>query len=236
MKFSTRTLYNKRTKGFTIREILVIIVIISIGLLSVVIVLTNGMKYIQKTRQKVVALNLAREWMEAIYQMRDTNRTRRAGVKDMCRLKINPLVDEDPAIRCADDQWMMSGTYVLQRLALSWQEYFALTGIFSPLNIGDGVHANDLLFSLCQTDGRRESCLGEESTTSEGKYFRQIQGLGLYLKDTTDKWWTEIVCSSWMNIACANDRAKEFRFCSKVAYIGENTGQVELCGVITNFK
>jgi Tfp pilus assembly protein PilV len=56
--------------------VLVIIVIVSVGLLSVVVVLTNGMKYVQKTRQKVIALNLAREGMEAVYQIRDTNRTR----------------------------------------------------------------------------------------------------------------------------------------------------------------
>ena len=76
------------------REILVIVVVISVGLLSVLVVLTNGMRYVQKTRQKVVAINIAREGMEAIYQIRDTNRTRWAGVKDGCRLKINPLVDE----------------------------------------------------------------------------------------------------------------------------------------------
>ncbi|MEI6773299.1 MAG: hypothetical protein WCL18_00235 [bacterium] len=50
-----------RKSGFTIREVLVIIVIISVGLLSVVVVLTDGMKYVQKTRQKVIAINLARE-------------------------------------------------------------------------------------------------------------------------------------------------------------------------------
>jgi len=37
------------------------VVVISVGLLSVVVVLTNGMHYVQKTRQKVIALNLARE-------------------------------------------------------------------------------------------------------------------------------------------------------------------------------
>ena len=47
--------------GFTIREILVVIVVVSVGLLSVIVVLTDGMKYVQKTRQKIVALNLARE-------------------------------------------------------------------------------------------------------------------------------------------------------------------------------
>lgn len=76
MGFSTKRCHVRGKQGFTIREILIIIIVISVGLLSVVVVLTNGMKYVQKTRQKVVALNLAREGMEAFYQIRDTNRTR----------------------------------------------------------------------------------------------------------------------------------------------------------------
>lgn len=236
MKFSTGRLYAQKKSGFTIREILIIIVIISIGLMSVVVVLTNGMKYVQKTRQKVIALNLAREWMEAVYQMRDTNWTRRAGVKDICWLKTNPLVNEEVDIRCADDPRMMSWAYVLQRLTLQWQEYFALTGIFDSLNLADGVDTGDKQFSLCQQDGFWRNCIWENSATSEGKYFRQIEWRGLFLKDVATTWWTEIVCSSWINISCASNRAKEFRFCSKVAYVGDSVGEVELCGVLTNFK
>jgi prepilin-type N-terminal cleavage/methylation domain-containing protein len=68
MKFSIKKqgfLYTSKSvflkKGFTIREILIVIVILSVGLLSVVVVLTDGMGYVQKTRQKIIALNLARE-------------------------------------------------------------------------------------------------------------------------------------------------------------------------------
>ncbi|MEI6672712.1 MAG: prepilin-type N-terminal cleavage/methylation domain-containing protein [bacterium] len=61
MRFSTKKQLTLRTSGFTLREILIVIVVISVGLLSVVVVLNDGMKYIQKTRQKVIAINLARE-------------------------------------------------------------------------------------------------------------------------------------------------------------------------------
>jgi len=234
MKFSTK-------RWFTIREILVVIVVISVGLLSVVVVLTNGMKYVQKTRQKVVALNLAREWMEAVYQIRDTNRTRRAWVKDECWLKINPMVDEWAEF-CSNDLRFTSGSYVLQRLAAWWQEYFALTGPFLPINLSGGnLDTDDLVFSLCQESGYWNSCMWEVPMTSEGKYFREIEWRWLYLKDVSVAWWSWIVCTSWTtdyetNTSCWNNAAKEFRFCSKVVYIGESTGEVQLCGVITNFK
>lgn len=236
MRFSTKRWPAGDKGGFTIREILVIIVVISIGLLSVLVVLTNGMRYVQKTRQKVVAINIAREGMEAIYQIRDTNRTRWAGVKDGCRLKINPLVDEWNQ-RCIDDQRFTSGSYVLQRLHNWWQEYFALTGpIVTWIDLNDGVDSGDYNFSLCQQSGLWYSCMWTPPTTNEGKYFREIQWLWLYLKDVPNTWWQEIPCSWAFGPDCWNTRAKEFRFCSRVVYIGDSTGEVKLCWVITNFK
>jgi Tfp pilus assembly protein PilV len=58
MRFSIK---KKHKSGFTIREILILIVVVSVGLLTVVVALNNGMKYVQKTRQRVIAINLARE-------------------------------------------------------------------------------------------------------------------------------------------------------------------------------
>lgn len=234
MRFSTKKQLTLRTSGFTLREILIVIVVISVGLLSVVVVLNDGMKYIQKTRQKVIAINLAREWMEAVYQIRDTNRTRWAGVKDACWLKINPLVDEW-AERCNDDVRFSTGAYALQRLTADGQSYFALTGPWNWIDLAYGVDANSW-FSLCQQSGYWDACVWQTSTTSEGKYFREIEWIWLYLKDVPIRWWSGIVCTWWLSPDCATNRAKEFRFCSKVAYIGESTGEVKLCGVLTNFK
>lgn len=232
MRFSTK----RYPQGFTIAEILIIIVVISVGLLSVLVVLSNGTKYIQKTRQKVIALNLAREWMEAVYQMRDTNRTRRAGVKDFCWLKTNPLVDEGND-RCPDDAWFTTWNYALQRLTTWGQQYFALSGpMFTWVDFANGVDADDAFFALCQQSGYWDSCIGQSWTTPEWLYFRQIEWIWLYAKDVAATWWDVLPCTGGLTPQCGNECAKEFRFCSKVSYIGESTGEVKLCGVITNFK
>jgi prepilin-type N-terminal cleavage/methylation domain-containing protein len=244
MKFSIKKqgfLYTSKSvflkKGFTIREILIVIVILSVGLLSVVVVLTDGMGYVQKTRQKIIALNLAREWMEAVYQIRDTNRMRRAWVKDQCWLKINPLLDEWNSACFTDDLRFTSGAYVLQRLSTGGQEYFALTGMMSWIILENGTYNS--WFSLCQQSGYWDTCpIDYTWTTTEGRYFRQITWRWLYLKDTPFTWWSEITCT-WSlgpDLNCNDNNAKEFRFCSKVVYIGKDIGEVELCGVITNFK
>jgi hypothetical protein len=38
------------------------------------------------------------------------------------------------------------------------------------------------------------------------------------------------------DIDCADGKAKEFRFCSRVYYAGDGYGMIELCGVMTNFS
>jgi len=85
---------DKGKYGFTILEVLLMIIIIGVSLAAIIISLNNGMSFMQKTREKTIAINLAREGIEAVYQMRDTNRYRWAGQKESCRLKANPLVDE----------------------------------------------------------------------------------------------------------------------------------------------
>lgn len=231
-----------RKSGFTLREVLIVVVVVSIGLVSVIVALSNGSRYLQRTMQKVIAINLAREWMEAVYQIRDTNRTRWAWVKDSCRLKINPLVDDNWSVSdCSSDFWMTSGYYILQRSQTWGQSYFSLTGLGSTpflswVNLSDGIGSTDNKFTLChQTWSYWDACPGTQSTTTEWRYFRQIQWLWLYRKDININWWSWLNCSSWNSQICWSSIAKEFRFCSKVAYVGDTTGEVQFCGVITNF-
>ncbi|MBU0625911.1 hypothetical protein KKG31_04400 [Patescibacteria group bacterium] len=48
-----------------------------------------------------------------MYQIRDSNRNRRAGKKEECWLKIDPLNDEGDNGNCDNDTWMESGYYIL---------------------------------------------------------------------------------------------------------------------------
>ena len=116
-----------RKKGFTLWEILVIIVVISVGLMAIISLLTYGLNYVQKSRQRIISINLAREGMESIHQIRGTNRQRRAGRKEECWLKINPLVDNG-GDGCMNDTRMQSGSYILSTNVISGQNYLFLSG------------------------------------------------------------------------------------------------------------
>ena len=69
---------NQKKYGFTVIEMLLMVVIIGVSLSAIIVSLNNGMSFMQKTREKTIAINLAREGIEAMYQIRDTNRYRRA--------------------------------------------------------------------------------------------------------------------------------------------------------------
>ncbi len=222
-------------KWFTLWEVLVLIVIVSLWLLSVFVALSNGSVYVQKIRQRIIALQLAKEWIEAVYHIRDTNWRRWAGVKDYCWLKVNPLIDEWSP-RCVDDQWIMSWSYVLASKSQIWQRYWLLTWPFLAFDMNTLFSWDNMKYSVCQSWGVWFACPWIVSSSSEWMYFREIQSYGIYLKDIMVTWWTFLSCTWWFSSWCGTSRAKELRFCSVVYYVDQFVNQVKLCGVLTNFK
>jgi hypothetical protein len=94
-----------------------------------------------------------------------------------------------------------------------------------------------LAYSLCFSGGVRVACPWIDGTMKEGMYFREIKWYWLFSKDTNITWWQSMTCLSGLDYTtCGSYAAKEFRFCSKVIYVGYGTGEVELCGLLTNFK
>jgi len=228
---------NQKKYGFTILEVLLMVIVIGVSLSAIIVSLNNGMSFMQKTREKTIAINLAREGIEAMYQIRDTNRYRRAGKKEGCRLKKNPLVDEGGNGDCSNDIRIWTGNYILLTETTWWQQYFYLSWSYTTgLNLSDGIDTGDLQFSLCKWDnGIRSGCAAPIS--NEGKYFRAIRWIGLFNKAIATGWWQAISCPTGNDSPqCSDNSAKEYRFCSKVAYIGQWRWEVELCGLLTNFQ
>jgi len=226
-----------RKRGFTFVEIVIVIFVLTVGVTWMIFALNKGMTFIQTTRQRVVAVNLAREWMEWVYNIRDTNRKRWAWKKDECRLKVDPLDVGDNDI-CDDDPWMQSGFYILEQKKIAGQKYFILSGVFDDvLDFDDGVSSWEFIYSLCQSGTIWSTCPWMEPISNEWKYWRQIYIKGLFLKDIDVNWWDFVDCENWEDgtVWCSDSRAKELRFCSRVGFQWEWFGIVELCGVMTNF-
>ncbi len=75
-------------------EVIIVLRVFSTALIIGINAVNNSSRYLNRLRQQTIALNIAREGIESMYQIRDTNRRRRSSQKDQCRLKADPLSDE----------------------------------------------------------------------------------------------------------------------------------------------
>jgi len=239
-KYKIKNIFNniRSKKAFTMLEILMITIIVGVWLLSIVVAVTKAKTITNEIKQKTIATQLAKEGIEMIYQIRNSNLLQHPNYKDHCRLNT------DFRENCDDSNHpdrMTEENYILM-----WQ---TITGTSETLDISDWISTWEKIFNLCLTWWQRISCPWSDNQTKYGKFFRTIEWDWLYIKDVNHTWWVKIVCNAWVGwwdawpswgIAyhCAEWdelRPMEYRFCSKVEYIWTKTWSVEICGVLTSF-
>jgi len=205
-------------------EILLVIVVIWVWLLSIVIAVSNAKVSTNKTKQKVIATQLANEWIEMVYQIRNTNLLKYSNYKNYCRLDTNP---NSTCNNSSNPNRITQQNYILIWQSLSWTT--------DELNIWNWIDTQDKAFSLCLTWWQRWACPWQNNQTKYWKFFRTIEWKWLFLKNSSNTWWDLINCTNWSTTICNDNSAKEFHFCSRVEYIWTKTWNVEICGVLTNF-
>lgn len=223
-------------KWFTIMEILISISILAIWFAGIFVMMQNSTQVTQQTQTKTLAINLAREAIEIVYNIRDTNWTKRSSNSEWCRLKADPLVDTDND-GCENDDRVASWRYIIQEKTAGDQQYFSLEKVEIPWLLSQ----EDALISmpstqLCQGETWRVSCQDTGTTLS---IVRAIQITGLYHKNTTTPGWDPINCingESNIQVPCGWDQPKELRFCAHTHIIADKGTHIQLCGILTNFK
>ncbi|HMT00927.1 MAG TPA: type II secretion system protein [Candidatus Absconditabacterales bacterium] len=221
-------------KSFTLIEIVVVVMLLGVALIAVFQSLNYAFRGSEQTRYETIALNLAREGVELVGQIRDSNRLQWSGKTDLCWLKSDPYQDFG-GIGCENDAWIQSGWYALVNYKFADQTVYRLdfmTG--ARFEFSGGINASDLKFSLCfLNDGGWSSCPDNYPTGSQGKYWRAVRVLGLYDKVGTGNF---LSCPTGNTGLCGDGTAKELRFCVVVGYELLSRGKVELCSILTNFK
>ena len=224
-------------KAFTLIEMLVVIVIIWIWLIWVISVLTYSYKFLFNVSNRVTAVNLAREGMEGVFSIRNTNWIRWWGKKDKCWLKVNPLTDEWSE-GCEDDTWFNSGSYILW-ITGSSEKYFYLSSQSPALSVWNKVESSDWKYLLCKKDNIVQSCPSNSWPSNyfaPAFYFRQIRWG--YLLDKNSN--TFMSCSNWNDSdngkACWDWKFLEKNFCVDVIYFDGRKSKITFCSVLTNFK
>jgi prepilin-type N-terminal cleavage/methylation domain-containing protein len=216
---------------FTIMEILISVSVLAIGFAGIFVMMQNSTQITQHTQTKTLAINLTREAVEIIHNIRDTNRTRRAGNPESCRLKTDPLVDENND-GCQNDPRMQSGWYVIQEKTAWDQKYFSLdlVPILWLTTQEDAINSRSFT-QLCQAQTGRSSCY---DTGTNVIITRAIHVLWLYDKDTTTTGWNLLNCSD--GVMCWSNTPKELRFCAHTHIIADKSSHIQLCSILTNFK
>lgn len=107
-----------------------------------------------QARGQVIAINLAREGAEMMFNLRDTNLRKRSGKRDQCFLNRKSLFAADTE-KCEDEEWL--GYHFTSASGISYVPTMAaygasMTPLMLPssgaLNIFDGVTGQDAKYEL----------------------------------------------------------------------------------------
>lgn len=225
-------------RWFTLLEILIATVIISIAFIAILQLITQAARYAYRTQEQIIAAQLAQEGIEGVYSIRNTNLLRWAGLRDFCWLKTVPMVD-DANDGCINDAWIQSGWYLLSsETNLQGNTYWILTGFTTTPPSAETLSNVWTGFGLCMMYGKWQPC--PDNWTGTIQYYRTIQSLGVFLKNVQTVAGQWIDCASGIDedsdIMCGDTAAKEVRICSSVRYLDNDWNEMRICSILTNFR
>lgn len=245
MKRKRNFIASFKKKAFTLIEIVLVIVIVSWTLLAIVVYVQSSLKKVRFANHKIIALNLAKEGMESMYYARNASVLAHSWVdRNKCWLALD-------SSRCPSSNNILgSGYYTIQYGTVNWVQKISFKKpLYNSENIPITFQWWDNTYSIISNKNTPYALYlsGNIWTTNSGgkidnvnrywRFFRQIQGMGIYQK--TNDGDTSLKCNGSYNStsSCNDDTPKEYRFCSIVKYIGLGSSPQEekICGVMTNF-
>ena len=228
---------DKVKKSFTLLEVLIVCGAFSIVIISIIWAINRSYAFMGSTRMKVRAINFAREWVEMMFNIRDTNWRENSWEKDKYWLRV-----------WSWDVNFQKGVYILKE---------------KDNGSGDiRIYADNLAVS----EGNVENFYGDDFWRSENEANRNKSRLFFewtynYLSWKYENWnWTfdsvtwdvqdllwndgefyrivrvfDIV-NKWSDCTMGDSCPKEMRFCVKVFYRYQWEHETELCSIMTNFE
>ncbi len=232
-------LKNKRY-WFTLAEIVILCSLFSFLILWVIVAINRSFTFVNNTRLAVRAANFAREWMEMMYNIRDTNRRKHSWGRDAYWL----CIQEDANWSCVKSfkQWF----YTIEQGsngALKAEE-INIWGGCGYSYIKDLYKSEETFFNdpVCAWDITTETKMEYSDVIAESdvmtgalldgvEFYRLVHVYGIYKKDVGN---TNTEVSTTTELT--NWTPAEMRFCVKVFYRDGNwKHSSELCGLMTNF-
>lgn len=143
----------KSRRGETLIEVFVATIVLVVGALSATRLFAVATINNQLTKERVIATNLAREGLEAVRTIRDTNWLRFAGERRTCWNNLDLSECNDSDLNGVPDTVIgHRQNYIVKFDTSSYRWELDATGLSERLDITDGVDAEDEKYRLQVTD------------------------------------------------------------------------------------
>lgn len=231
-----------RKKWFTLVEVIIVCVIFATIMVGIILAINRAYVFLNNTRMSVRATNLAREWVEMVYNFRDTNRRKYSWEKDKHWICLSST--------CYEKLWSIpsanqSTFFTIKEKLSSGGNYVSISWV-DPITDNDKFYSVDWFFSDTYSNIRKDFKIDFTWTYS---YYSGGTIATWNVKDLLEWPWIEfyrvlrvygVYCKNSNNsndTSCSYDSdPKELRFCVKVFYTYNWWKHAtELCSIMTNF-
>ncbi len=233
----------RKKNAFTLAETLIVASLFAVMVLWIIFWINRAFAFMNNTRVLVRATNFAREWVEMVYNLRDTNRRKCSGERDKTRLYVwgskdckdigsadmlNPWIYTIKEWKNGDD------TYIYAEY-LTWDSdhnFYEVEWFFDSSNSSDR-NKSRIIFSWeysYYSGGTIATWNMEDLLEGSGiEFYRVLRVFGIYCKNSDNP--DDISCLGY-----DDTDPKELRFCVKVFYTYNGwRHSTELCSIMTNF-
>lgn len=226
---------------FTLAETIIVCTVFAVMVIWIIFAINRAFVFMNNTRVAVIATNLAREGVEMVYNIRDTNRRKNSGERDKEWLQID--CTNGSCIYFGKGVALGTNTYyVLKEKSLNGDTYFYAEPILIPENENDKFYEIDWFFSDTYSGAREKTKLDFTWTYSYYSWW----GMATWnLSDLLSVNWVEfyrlvrvywVACKYGATCTINDSRPKEMRFCVKIFYEFNGWQHAsELCSIMTNF-
>lgn len=229
----------RKVNAFTLAETLIVASLFAVMVLWIIFWINRAFAFMNDTRLRVRASNLAREWVEMMYNIRDTNRRKHSWERDKYRLTRNENEKFRKWIVVLVESWSNGETHII------WDHYYNTDEAIECYEDIKSFFENNNC-STIRTESRSifpwtyeyysgwliatwniEDLLEWDWT----EFYRIVRIYGIYKKNNdnpNDEILTDSNLEDWT--------PAEMRFCVKVLYRWNGWEHAtELCSIMTNF-
>lgn len=215
-----KSFIKNKKRWFTMVETILSLTIFAIAVSWIILAMNRSYLFINKIKNQIMATNLAREWVEMMYNLRDSNWRKNSGQKDLYRNNAGGSNNE------------VIGDWLYTIWVVSNENDKSI--ILKSLNDND-----------CYTDDWYKKCINDIKVEFTWKYkYRDVDSEKVKEWEIEDLMnWVEffrivkVFRTTTKRDKCTDAECpKELQFCVKVFYRDVSQGAVELCSIMTNFE